>query len=63
MPVREPGIVRSWSGDLYLAPLNSSLERQGPIAVEISQKPLISLVWIGAICITSGIGWAGLRRL
>jgi cytochrome c-type biogenesis protein CcmF len=61
--VREPGIVRGWRGDLYLAPLNASLKRQGPIAVEVSQKPLICLVWIGAICITAGIGWAGLRRL
>lgn len=60
--IREPGIYRSWNADLYLAPLNS-LGQQGPITVEISQKPCISLVWLGAVFITVGIGWAGLSRL
>jgi cytochrome c-type biogenesis protein CcmF len=60
--VREPGIYRGWNADLYLSPLNS-LGQQGPIAVEVSQKPCISLVWLGAVLITVGIGWAGFSRL
>jgi cytochrome c-type biogenesis protein CcmF len=32
------------------------------VEVEISRKPLISLVWLGAILITFGIGWAAYKR-
>lgn len=33
------------------------------IDVEITRKPLINLVWLGAILITIGTGWAGIRRM
>jgi cytochrome c-type biogenesis protein CcmF len=32
------------------------------VEVEISRKPLIGLVWLGAILITFGIGWAAYKR-
>jgi cytochrome c-type biogenesis protein CcmF len=33
------------------------------IDVEITHKPLINLVWLGAILITIGTSWAGIRRM
>ncbi len=36
---------------------------QEQLTAEISQKPLINLVWLGAMLITAGTGWAGLHKL
>lgn len=33
------------------------------LEAEISHKPLINLVWLGAFLITAGTGWAGLTKL
>lgn len=33
------------------------------LEVEISRKPLINLVWLGAVLITAGTGWAGIAKL
>ncbi len=33
------------------------------LEAEISYKPLINLVWLGAFLITVGTGWAGVKRL
>jgi cytochrome c-type biogenesis protein CcmF len=33
------------------------------LEAEVSHKPLINLVWLGAILITVGAGWAGVNKL
>lgn len=42
------------------APGAAALEQ---LTAEISHKPLINLVWLGALLITAGTGWAGMHRL
>ncbi|HWR44742.1 cytochrome c biogenesis protein CcsA [Sporomusa sp.] len=38
----------------------AGLER---LEAEVSRKPLINLVWLGAVLITGGTGWAGVNKL
>jgi cytochrome c-type biogenesis protein CcmF len=33
------------------------------LTAEVSNKPLINLVWLGAFLITAGTGWAGVQKL
>ena len=36
---------------------------QAELTAEVSSKPLINLVWLGAVLITAGTGWAAWNRL
>jgi cytochrome c-type biogenesis protein CcmF len=41
---------------------NVSISKSDSVEVEISNKPLINLVWLGAILITFGCGWGAINR-
>lgn len=60
---REPGIYRGLTADLYAAPLmRATSPKPEKVQVEISRKPLINLVWLGACLIVLGTGWAAFIR-
>ncbi len=44
---------------------NNAIGADRPIKLEaeVSTKPLINLVWLGAILITAGTGWSGVKQL
>lgn len=41
---------------------NAPISKSDSVEVEISNKPLINLVWIGTVLITFGCGWGAINR-
>jgi cytochrome c-type biogenesis protein CcmF len=55
--------VNTREGAVSIAIRDLSRTAAESVSVEVSYKPLVSLVWLGAFLITIGTGWAVIKRI